>query len=100
MARRRFAEEGLLPPQLERRAALRERFPHARDEVLDPNPNPNQNPTPTPTPNQNQNQNPRPNQNQNPSPNPDQNPNEVLDAVRTMGALFPDYHRMLPVHHP
>ena len=92
MARRRFAEEGLLPPQLERRAALRERFPHARDEVLDPNPNPNQNPNPNPNPNQNQNQNPRPNQNQ--------NPNEVLDAVRMIAALFPDYPPMFPVYHP
>ena len=39
VARRRFAEEGLLPPPLARRAALRERFPHARDEVLLPDPN-------------------------------------------------------------
>ena len=35
VARRRFAEEGLLPPPLLRRAALRERFPDASDEVLD-----------------------------------------------------------------
>ena len=53
VARRRFAEEGLLPPPLERRAALRERFPHARDEVLDANPNSNPNPNPNPNPSPN-----------------------------------------------
>ena len=59
---------------------MRERFPHARDEVLDANPNPNQNSSP--------------------SPNPNPDPNEVLDAVRMMDALFPDYHPMFPVYHP